>query len=74
MPTRKDLYAVLEVSRDANADEIKKAYRSMARKYHPDVNKDDKQAADKFKEISSAYEILSDPDKRALYEIGRAHV
>lgn len=68
MPTRKDLYAVLGVSRDANADEIKKAYRSMARKYHPDVNKDDKQAADKFKEISSAYEILSDPDKRALYD------
>jgi len=65
---KRDLYEVLGVSKNASADEIKKAYRQMARKYHPDVNKDDPNAADKFKEVTNAYEILSDEQKRATYD------
>lgn len=61
------LYETLGVSQDAPADEIKKAYRRLARKYHPDVNKD-AGAEDKFKEINAAYEILSDPQKKAQYD------
>lgn len=68
MAAKRDLYEVLGVSRDASADEVKKAYRQMARKYHPDVNRDDPDAGEKFKEISDAYEILSDPQKRAAYD------
>lgn len=68
MAENKDLYAVLGVARDASQDEIKKAYRQLARKYHPDVNKDDPNAAEKFKEITNAYEILSDEQKRATYD------
>ena len=63
----KDLYDVLEVSRDASQDEIKKAYRKLAVKYHPDRNPDDKVAEEKFKEISAAYAVLGDEDKRAQY-------
>lgn len=66
--TGRDYYEVLGVDRGASADEIKKAYRRLARKYHPDVNKDDPQAAEKFKEISAAYAVLSDPEKRAAYD------
>jgi molecular chaperone DnaJ len=65
---KRDYYEVLGVSRDATEDEIKKAFRKLARKYHPDVNKDDKNAAEKFKEINEAYEVLRDPDKRARYD------
>jgi molecular chaperone DnaJ len=68
MATKRDLYEVLGVSRNATPEEIKKAYRQMARKYHPDVNRDDPNAADKFKEINDAYEILSDADKREAYD------
>lgn len=68
MPGKKDYYEILGVSRDADQKEIKKAYRKLAKKYHPDRNKDDPDASDKFKEISEAYEILSDPDKRARYD------
>jgi molecular chaperone DnaJ len=68
MSAKRDYYEVLEVSRDASPDEIKKAYRKMARKYHPDVNRDDKNAAEKFKEINDAYEVLSDPQKREVYD------
>src|SRR5262245_9692221 len=63
----KDLYAVLGVSRDASEDEIRKAYRKLARKHHPDVNPDNKAAEDTFKEVSAAYDVLSDPQKRKLY-------
>ena len=63
----KSLYATLEVSENASPEEIKKAYRRLARKYHPDVNKE-KDAEEKFKEINAAYEILSDPDKKAQYD------
>jgi len=65
---KRDYYEVLGVSRDATEDEIKKAFRKLARKYHPDVNKEDKDAADKFKEINEAYEVLKDPEKRARYD------
>jgi DnaJ-class molecular chaperone len=64
----KDLYEVLGVAREASEDEIRKSYRKLARKYHPDVNPNDKQAEERFKEIAFAYDILSDPEKRKLYD------
>src|SRR4051794_15713214 len=67
MATR-DLYADLGVKKSATADEIKKAYRKLARKYHPDVNPGNKQAEDRFKQISFAYDALSDPEKRKTYD------
>ena len=63
-----DFYEILGVKKDATADEIKKAYRKAALKYHPDRNPGDKEAEEKFKEAARAYEILSDPDKRARYD------
>lgn len=68
MSSKRDYYEVLGVNRDASVDEIKKAYRKLARKYHPDVNKEDENAADKFKEATEAYAVLSDADKRAAYD------
>ena len=65
---KSDPYEVLGVGRNANADEIKKAYRKLAIKYHPDKNPGDKSAEEKFKEAASAYEILSDPEKKARYD------
>lgn len=64
----KDYYNILGVSRDASQDEIKKKYRKLAAKYHPDKNPDDASAEDKFKEIGEAYEVLKDPEKRSLYD------
>ncbi len=64
----KDYYAVLGVAKDASADQIKKTYRKLALKYHPDKNPGDRQAEEKFKEITEAYAVLSDPDKRKQYD------
>lgn len=64
----KDYYKILGVARGASADDIKKAFRKLARKHHPDVNPGDKKAEAKFKEINEAYEVLSDPDKRSKYD------
>ena len=64
----KDYYQVLGISKDASAEEIKKAYRQLARKYHPDLNPGDEKAEARFKEINEAQEILSDPEKRAKYD------
>jgi molecular chaperone DnaJ len=63
-----DLYEILGVSKDASSSEIQRAYRKLAFKYHPDKNPDDKTAADKFKRVSEAYEILSDAEKRKAYD------
>lgn len=68
MATKRDYYAVLEIERTVSAEEIKKAYRKMAVKYHPDKNPGDKDAEEKFKEVGEAYEALSDPQKRAAYD------
>src|ERR1700739_2233281 len=64
----KDYYATLGVKKTATAEEIRKAFRKLARKYHPDVNPNDNKAEEKFKEISEANDILSDPKKRKIYD------
>jgi molecular chaperone DnaJ len=67
---QRDLYSVLGVDKKASQEEIKKAYRKLARQYHPDNNSGDKQAEERFKEISAAYDVLGDPDKRKQYDRG----
>ena len=68
MENKRDYYEVLGVPKTANADELKKAYRKLALKYHPDRNPGDKEAEEKFKEAAEAYDVLSNPDKRAKYD------
>ena len=68
MANQKDLYVVLGVPKEAKTEDVKKAYRKLARKYHPDLNPGNKQAEERFKEISVAHDVLSDADKRKLYD------
>ena len=68
MKTRRDFYQILGVSKSASTSEIKKAYRKLAVKYHPDKNPDDPDAVAKFHDINEAYEILQDDDKREIYD------
>ena len=68
MTAQRDYYEVLGVSRTATSEELKKAYKKLALKYHPDRNQDDPEAVNKFKEASEAFEVLNDPDKRARYD------
>ena len=68
MAAKKDYYEILGIKRDAKPDEIKKAYRRLARKYHPDVNPGDKAAEERFKLMSEAHDVLSDPKKRSVYD------
>ena len=68
---KRDYYEILGVSKDADSNEIKKAYRKMALKYHPDKNPDDKDAEDKFKEAAEAYEVLNNQEGLAHWQEGR---
>src|SRR3954463_13718749 len=68
MSSKRDYYEILSVTRTANEEELRKAYRRLAIQYHPDRNPGDKEAEEKFKEINEAYQVLSDAKKRALYD------
>ena len=68
MAVKEDLYQIINLNKKATPEEIKKAYKKLARKYHPDVNPGDKKAEEQFKKISQAYAILSDPKKRSQYD------
>ena len=68
MATKRDYYETLGVARDASDDDVKKAFRRLARQLHPDVNTDDPTASERFREVAEAYEVLSDADTRARYD------
>ncbi len=68
MSSKRDYYEILQIEKSATSEHIKKAYRKLAIKYHPDKNPGDKEAEDKFKEAAEAYEVLSDDNKRARYD------
>jgi len=68
MASKRDYYEVLGLNRDASTDEIKKAFKKLAMKYHPDRNPDNPKAEDNFKEVKEAYEILTDPQKKSAYD------
>src|SRR3954447_6299681 len=68
MASKKDYYKLLSVDREAAEDDIKKAYRKLARKYHPDLNPGDKAAEERFKNVQEAYDVLSDTKKRQMYD------
>ena len=68
MGAKRDYYEVLGINRSADKDTIKKAYRKMAKKYHPDSNAGNADAEEKFKEVTEAYNVLSDPEKKKLYD------
>src|SRR6476660_9616804 len=68
MPSNQDYYGTLGVSKDAPTDEIRKSYRKLERKYHPDLNPGDKSAEDRFKNVQEAYDVLSDAKKRQMYD------
>ena len=68
MATKRDYYEVLGVPKNASAEDIKKAYRKLAKECHPDLHPNDKQAEERFKELNEANEVLSDPEKRARYD------
>src|SRR5207237_8473097 len=69
MTSREDLYVILQIGRTASVSEIKRAFRKLARRYHPDINPGDRHAEDRFKRITEAYDILSDPLKREFYDV-----
>src|SRR5881227_3508283 len=68
MPAKQDYYETLGVPRDAKEDDIRKNYRKLARKYHPDLNPGDKSAEDRFKRVQEAYDVLSEPKKKQMYD------
>jgi curved DNA-binding protein CbpA len=68
MPATRDHYETLGLKRGASEEEIRKAYRKLARKFHPDLNPGDKVAEDRFKDVQEAYDILNDPKKRQMYD------
>src|SRR3954467_8334606 len=68
MPTKRDYYEILGLKKDASADDLNRAYRELAKRFHPDRNSHDEDATQKFREVAEAYEVLRDPEKRQRYD------